>query len=124
MGFRIVVIVLPVVDCPVMDDPFQLVDTSRIMRGICSVLRPVERVLRQSYESRGRVDGMARMHDGNGFCQCVSPIQSRLILGHCFGEYSYCALRHGVVLLSWCPPEQVCEQRQRAPLKLLPACAQ
>ena len=30
-----------------------------------------------------------------------------LLFGHCYGEYPYCALRHGVVLLSRFPPEQV-----------------
>jgi len=66
---------------------------------------------KQSFASRMKVavvwDGMGRMLDGSGFYQRVSPLQSRLMLGHGFGEYSYCALRHGVVLLSRCPPEQV-----------------
>jgi hypothetical protein len=38
---------------------------------------------------------------------CVSNYESRLMLGHCSGDYPHCALRHGVALLSRFPPEQV-----------------
>ncbi len=107
MRFRIVLLGPSVANCATMHEAFQLVSMSRDMRGIGCVLRPVETVSWQSSESCGRVG----WHGPNARWELVLamclPIQSRLILGHCYGEYPYCALRHGVVLLSRCLPEQV-----------------
>ena len=55
MRFRVVLPGPSVANYPTMHDAFQLASTSRDMRGIGSVLRHVERVLRQSYETCGRV---------------------------------------------------------------------
>ena len=107
MRFRIVLLGPSVANYPTMHEAFQHASTSRDMRGIGSVLRPVDTVFCQSYENCGRVGWRGPDVRWKRVLPVVSPIQSRLILGHCFGEYSYCALRHGVVLLSRCPPEQV-----------------
>jgi hypothetical protein len=107
MRFRTILLGPSVANCPTMREAFQLGFPNRNTRGNCGVLRPVLSLRCQSCEGSVVWDVMGRMRDGSGFSPCVSPLQSPLMPGHCFGEYPYCALRHGVVLLSRCPPEQV-----------------
>jgi hypothetical protein len=107
MRFRIVLIGPSVANFSTMFEVARLGQRDEL----CAVSVAFCVLLRASVASRMKVTVvwyvMSQMLDENGFIQCVSPIQSRLMLGHCFGEYPYCALRHGVVLLSRCPPEQV-----------------
>jgi hypothetical protein len=55
MRFRIVLLGPSVANYPTMHEAFQFAFTSRDMRGIGGVLRPVETASCQSHESCGRV---------------------------------------------------------------------